>query len=95
MKRTWVIIGVRDVPASFTWYQSLFGQPATAPAHSHFGQLLDSVGTVLLCLHAWGAHEHPTLMSPARAEPGRAPCADDPNLAPALREGYKERSTPS
>jgi hypothetical protein len=25
MKRTWTIIGVRDVPASFKWYQSLFG----------------------------------------------------------------------
>ena len=29
MKRTWTIIGVRDVPSSFRWYQSLFGQPAT------------------------------------------------------------------
>ena len=28
MKRTWTIIGVRDVPTSFKWYQSLFGQPA-------------------------------------------------------------------
>ena len=28
MKRTWTIIGVGDVPASFGWYQTLFGQPA-------------------------------------------------------------------
>ena len=27
-------------------------------------------GTVLLCLHQWGAHEHPTLMSPDEAPPG-------------------------
>ena len=27
------IIGVRDVPDSFKWYQSLFGQPATLPTH--------------------------------------------------------------
>ena len=27
MKRTWTIIGVRDVPGSFKWYRSLFGQP--------------------------------------------------------------------
>ena len=70
MKRTWTIIGVNDVRASFRWYQSLFGQPETAPAHDHFGQLLDSDGTVLLCLHQWGAHEHPSLLSPERATPG-------------------------
>jgi catechol 2,3-dioxygenase-like lactoylglutathione lyase family enzyme len=70
MKRTWTIIGVNDVGASFKWYQSLFGQPETAPAHAYFGQLLDSDGTVLLCLHKWGAHEHPSLMSPHRATPG-------------------------
>ncbi|MDP1862247.1 MAG: VOC family protein [Gemmatimonadaceae bacterium] len=64
MKRTWTIIGVSDVPRSLTWYQSLFGQPETPPGHAHFGQILDSDGTVLLCLHEWGAHEHPSLMSP-------------------------------
>jgi catechol 2,3-dioxygenase-like lactoylglutathione lyase family enzyme len=70
MKRIWTIIGVNDVTASFHWYQSLFGQAHTPPAHDHFAQILDSDGTVLLCLHQWGAHEHPTLMSPATAPPG-------------------------
>jgi catechol 2,3-dioxygenase-like lactoylglutathione lyase family enzyme len=70
MKRTWTIIGVGDVPASFKWYQALFGQPATLPAHDYFGQILDSDGTVLLCLHEWGAHEHPSLMSPDHGTPG-------------------------
>jgi len=70
MKRIWTIIGVNDVRASFKWYQSLFGQPETAAAHDEFGQLLDSDGTVLLCLHAWGAHEHPSLKSPDGATPG-------------------------
>jgi len=70
VKRTWTIIGVRDVAASCRWYQSLFGQPVTAPAHDYFGQILDTDGTVLLCLHQWGAHEHPTLMSPDTATPG-------------------------
>src|SRR6185503_17466824 len=50
--------------------QSLFGQVETAPAHTHFAQLLDLDGTVLLNLHEWGAHEHPSLMSPDRAQPG-------------------------
>ena len=70
MMRTWTIIGVRDVPFSFKWYQSLFGQPETAPGHDYWGQIRDSDGTVLLCLHQWGAHEHPSLMSPGKAQPG-------------------------
>jgi catechol 2,3-dioxygenase-like lactoylglutathione lyase family enzyme len=70
MKRTWTIIGVADVPASFRWYQSLLGLPATAPGHDYFGQILDSDGTVLLCLHCWGAHDHLSLTSPDWAKPG-------------------------
>jgi catechol 2,3-dioxygenase-like lactoylglutathione lyase family enzyme len=70
MKRTWTIVGVGDVPSSLKWYQALFGQPITAPAHDYFGQILDSDGTVLLCLHEWGAHEHPSLTSPAAGTPG-------------------------
>ena len=70
MKRTWTIIGVGDVPGSLKWYQALFGQLATLPAHDYFGQILDSDGTVLLCLHEWGAHEHPALISPDHGTPG-------------------------
>jgi catechol 2,3-dioxygenase-like lactoylglutathione lyase family enzyme len=70
MKRTWTIIWVSDVPRSFKWYQSLFGQPATSPAHPDFGQLLDSDGTVLLCLHQWGVEDHPSLKSPYDGTPG-------------------------
>ena len=70
MKRTWTIIGVGDVAGSFKWYQSLFGRPETSPAHPDFGQIVDADGTVLLCLHEWGAHGHPSLMSPAQATPG-------------------------
>ena len=70
MKRTWTIIGVRNVARSFKWYQSLLGLPETMPAHEYWGQILDSDGTVLLCLHEWGAHEHPTLTSPDHVQPG-------------------------
>ena len=70
MKRTWTIIGVADVAHSFNWYQALFGQPSTAPAHEFFGQVVDEDGTVLLCLHQWGAHDHPTLASPGSSQPG-------------------------
>src|SRR5476649_1773044 len=70
MKRTWTIIGVSDVAVSFRWYQSLFGQALTSPAHKFFGQIVDTDGTVLLCLHQWGAHDHPSLASPDHAQPG-------------------------
>jgi catechol 2,3-dioxygenase-like lactoylglutathione lyase family enzyme len=70
MKRTWTIIGVADVTRSFNWYQSLFGQQQSMPAHDYFGQIIDEDGTVLLCLHKWGDHEHPTLISPERGTPG-------------------------
>jgi catechol 2,3-dioxygenase-like lactoylglutathione lyase family enzyme len=70
MKRTWTIIGVRDVSSSSRWYQALFGQADRPASHDHFDQILDTDGTVLLCLHQWGAHEHPSLTSPDQATPG-------------------------
>ena len=70
MKRTWTIIGVADVAASLTWYLALFGQPDRPPAHDDFVQVFDTDGTVLLCLHQWGAHGHPPLTSPDEAKPG-------------------------
>jgi catechol 2,3-dioxygenase-like lactoylglutathione lyase family enzyme len=70
VKRTWTIIGVANVARSLKWYQSLFGQRQTAPEHDYWAQVLDADGTVLLCLHQWGAHEHPSLSSPDRATPG-------------------------
>lgn len=70
MKRTWTIIGVADVPQSLRWYQSLLGLSETAAAHDDFGQIVDADGTVLLCLHKWGAHDHPSLTSLDSATPG-------------------------
>jgi catechol 2,3-dioxygenase-like lactoylglutathione lyase family enzyme len=70
MKQLWTIIGVRDVTASVKWYQSLLGQTETPPGHDYFGQIVDADGTVLLCLHQWGAHDHPSLMTPDSASPG-------------------------
>lgn len=70
MIRTWTIVGVKDVTASFNWYRRLLGLPESEPAHTYFGQILDTDGTVLLCLHEWGEHEHPSLASPDLAEPG-------------------------
>lgn len=101
MKRTWTIIGVADVARSFTWYQALFGQSRSAPAHDFFGQIVDEDGTVLLCLHQWGAHDHPTLASPEHAEPGNGLLLFfrvddfDEALARARRLGAKLEEEPS
>ena len=87
MRRLWTIVGVEDVARSLKWYQSLLGLRETAPAHEDFGQVLDADGTVLLCLHEWGAHEHPPLLSADHAQPGNGPLlffrVDD--FDPALR----------
>ena len=70
MRRLWTILGVADVAASHRWYQELLGLPPSVPAHSYFGRILDGDGSVLLCLHAWGAHDHPPLGGPESATPG-------------------------
>ncbi len=70
MTRLWTILGVRDVRASYQWYRELLGLLASEPAHDDFGMLCDHDGTVLVCLHAWGAHDHPSLTSPDVAAPG-------------------------
>ncbi len=70
VKRTWTIIGVANVLRSLRWYQSLLGHRETTPAHDDWAQVMDADGTVLLCLHQWGTHDHPTLASPDRALPG-------------------------
>jgi hypothetical protein len=49
---------------------ALFGQEPTPPNHNYFGQILDADGTVLLCLHEWGSHDHPSLISAGQATPG-------------------------
>lgn len=54
MTRLWTILGVVDVTRSTRWYQRLLGLPTTGPAHTYFGQVVDSDGAVLVCLHSWG-----------------------------------------
>src|SRR5262245_32022376 len=70
MRRTWTIIAVRNVASSLSWYQALLGMAPSSPAHDYFGQVVDADGTVLLCLHRWGDHDHPSLASPDNGKPG-------------------------
>jgi len=61
---------VHDVRASYQWYQHLLGFTVDEPAHDYFGMVRDREGAVLVCLHAWGAHEHPSLTAADVAAPG-------------------------
>ena len=70
MKRTWPIIGVSNVQVSSEWYQTLLTAANNHPGDSTFAQILDEDGTVLICLHHWGDHGHPSLSSPHAGTPG-------------------------
>lgn len=62
MIRNEVIIGVRDVMKSAQWYQKLLGCKSSHGGET-FEILIDKDGEVILNLHKWGDHAHPTLIS--------------------------------
>ncbi len=57
------IIAVKDVEASFKWYRSVFGC-RNAHGGDDFAVLVTENDAILLCLHKWGEHEHPTMTEP-------------------------------
>lgn len=57
------IIAVKDVEASSKWYQTVLGC-RSMHGGKEFDILVSENKEVLLCLHKWGAHEHPTMMQP-------------------------------
>lgn len=67
----WTTIAVQDVSTSLKWYQSLLGIPVTTPEHEYYAQVVDADGTVLLCLHRWGDHDHPSLSNPEHGDHGQ------------------------
>lgn len=54
------IIAVKDVNASAEWYVTVFSCRRTHGG-DHFAVLKDVNDEVLLCLHKWGEHHHPTM----------------------------------
>jgi catechol 2,3-dioxygenase-like lactoylglutathione lyase family enzyme len=64
MIRTETIIGVADVEKSSAWYQALLGCKSNHGGDV-FEILADEHDTVVLCLHKWHEHAHPTLTNPA------------------------------
>ncbi|CAL1518640.1 VOC family protein [Chitinophaga sp. MM2321] len=68
MLRTEVIIGVKDVKKSSEWYRQLLNCISKHGGDT-FEILADEDDTVILCLHKWGEHDHPT-MTDTRVQPG-------------------------
>ena len=57
------IIAVKNVEASTKWYHQVFGFK-THGGHEWFAVLLSENNEIMLCLHKWEAHGHPTMMDP-------------------------------
>ena len=57
------IIAVKDVEASSKWYQALFGC-RSMHGGKEFDILVSENDEVLICLHKWGEHQHPTMTNP-------------------------------
>jgi catechol 2,3-dioxygenase-like lactoylglutathione lyase family enzyme len=60
MTRLETIIAVKDVAESSKWYQDLLNLKSKHGG-DNFEMLADDNGAVILCLHRWGEHDHPTM----------------------------------
>ncbi|TRX59203.1 glyoxalase [Fulvivirga sp. M361] len=56
-------IAVKDVNASASWYQEVFDLKRTHGG-DEFAVLVSQDGEIMICLHKWLAHEHPTMLNP-------------------------------
>jgi hypothetical protein len=63
MTRLETIIAVKDVAKSSKWYQDLLNLKSNHGGDS-FDMLANENGTVILCLHRWDEHDHPTMKDP-------------------------------
>jgi predicted enzyme related to lactoylglutathione lyase len=54
------IIAVKDIEASVKWYEQIFGFKK-AHGGKDFAVLINENDEIILCLHKWGEHQHPSL----------------------------------
>lgn len=54
------IIAVKDVNASSQWYERIFALKRVHGGDS-FSVLVSGDNKIILCLHKWGEHHHPTM----------------------------------
>ena len=57
------IIAVKDVEVSSKWYLQVFGF-RKSHGGNEFAVLVSKDDEILLCLHKWGEHHHPTMTDP-------------------------------
>lgn len=57
------IIAVKNVVESSKWYQDVFGF-RSIHGGNEFDVLVDKEDDLMLCLHKWGEHDHPTMQIP-------------------------------
>lgn len=57
------IIAVSDVNISAKWDQQVFGF-RRKHGGDEFADLVKAKDKIVLCLHKWGPHEHPTMIKP-------------------------------
>jgi hypothetical protein len=58
------IIAVKDVEARSKWYQSVF-DCRSMHGGKEFDILVSENDEILICLHQWGEHQHPTMTDPS------------------------------
>lgn len=57
------IIAVKDVNAGTEWYKEVF-EWKRIHGGDEFAVLVSEKNEVMLCLHAWGEHNHPSMENP-------------------------------
>lgn len=61
LRRLETIIAVKDIKKSSEFYQNLLNCKSQHGRHTF--EILTSEDVVILCLHTWGDHEHPTMLN--------------------------------
>ena len=66
MTRLDPIIAVKNIEASSKWYQKIF-EFRNNHGGDHFSVLVSDDDEIILCLHKWEEHNHPTMTNPSIA----------------------------
>ena len=64
MTRLDPIIAVKDIGASSKWYQKIF-ELRNSHGGDHFSVLVSDDNEIILCLHQWKEHNHPSMINPS------------------------------
>jgi len=82
-------IAVKDVEVSSKWYQSVF-DCRSIHGGKEFDIIVDKNDEVLMCLHKWGEHQHPTMANPSITPGNGLILYFRTENMPAIRQNVKE-----